>query len=95
MATKKAEKEQKVEKEVKAVEAETIAEEKMVSVFVPYIEGEDPEVTLWCNDDNLKFKKGYTVEIPERFAEVLQNANQQAIVARENKEKFKNQRQDW
>ena len=34
--------------------------EKMVKVLVPYIEGEDPEVTLWVNDENLKFKKGYT-----------------------------------
>ena len=69
--------------------------EKMVKVLVPYIEGEDPEVTLWVNDENLKFKKGYSVEIPERFAEVLENANQMAVVARENKKQFKNQRQDW
>lgn len=84
MATKKAEEELK-----------TATEEKKVRVFVPYIEGEDAEVTIWVNDDNLKFKKGYTVEIPERFAEALENANQAAIVARENKKQFKNQRQDW
>lgn len=87
MATKKTESE--VLKEVKPTG------EKTVKVFVPFVEGEDPEVTIWCNDENLKFKKGYTVEIPERFAEVLENANQQAIVARENKKQFKNQHQDW
>ena len=85
MATKKTENELK---EVKA-------EEKMVSVFMPYIEGEDPEVTIWCNDENLKFKKGYPVEIPARFAQILQNSNQQAIVTMENKRKLKNQHQDW
>lgn len=85
MATKKPETEQKI----------VNPEEKMVSVFVPHIEGEDPEVTLWCNDDNLKFKKGYRVDIPERFAEVLENSNQASVVAMENKKKLKNQHQDW
>ena len=87
MATKKTEAE--VLKEVKPTGETT------VKFFVPYVEGEDPEVTIWCNDENLKFKKGYTVDIPERFAEVLENANQQAIVARENKKAYKNQHQDW
>ena len=87
MSTKKTESE-----ELKNVTPE---EEERVNVFVPYIEGEDPEVTLWCNDENMKFKKGYTVSIPKRFAEILENANQQAVVARENKQQFKNQHQDW
>ena len=87
MATKKTE-----SVEQKPVEAK---EEKMVTVFVPYIEGEDPEVTLWNNDDNLKFRKGYQVEIPERFAGVLEDSNQAAIVAMENRRKLKSQKQDW
>lgn len=70
-------------------------EEKMVSMFVPFIEGEDPEVTIWCNDEILKFKKGYPVEIPAKFAQVLQNSNQQAVTTMENKRQLKNQRQDW
>lgn len=86
MATKKTDEELKETKK---------PEEAMVKVFVPYIEGEDPEVTIWCNDENLKFKKGYTVEIPQRFAEILENANHQALVARENKAQFKNQHQEW
>lgn len=90
MATKKT-----VSEEQKPVETKANTDEKKVTVFVPYIEGEDPEVTLWCNDDNLKFKKGYQVDIPERFAEILQNSNQAAIVAMENKRKLKNQKQDW
>ena len=92
MATNKTvtEEQKPVTEEVKAE-----AKEKMVSVFVPYIEGEDPEVTLYCNDDNLKFKKGYSVEIPARFAQILQNSSQSAITTMENKKKLKNQRQDW
>ena len=82
----------KTESEQKTVNAE---KEPMVKVFVPFVEGEDPEVTIYVNDDNLKFKKGYTVEIPARFAQVLENSNKQALVARENREKLKNQRQDW
>lgn len=70
-------------------------EEKMVNVFVPFIEGEDPEVTIWCNDENLKFKKGYSVEIPAKFAQILLNSNSQAVTTMENKKKLKNQRQDW
>ena len=85
MATKKTETEQKIMN----------PEEHMVSVFVPFIEGEDSEVTIWCNDENLKFKKGYPVEIPARFAQVLRNSNQAAVVTMENKRKLKNQRQDW
>lgn len=85
MATKKTETEQKI----------VNPEEHMVSVFVQYIEGEDSEVTIWCNDENLKFKKGYPVEIPARFAQVLRNSNQAAVVTMENKRKLKNQRQDW
>ena len=56
MATKKTESE-----ELMNVTPEV---EETVNVFVPYIEGEDPEVTIWCNDENMKFKKGYTVAIP-------------------------------
>ena len=85
MATKKTETEQKI----------VNPEEHMVSVFVQFIEGEDSEVTIWCNDENLKFKKGYPVEIPARFAQVLRNSNQAAVVTMENKRKLKNQRQDW
>lgn len=86
MATKKTESEQNTVKTEK---------EPTVKVFVPFVEGEDPEVTLWVNDENLKFKKGYSVEIPAKFAQVLENSNRQALVARENREKLKNQRQDW
>jgi hypothetical protein len=88
MATKKTE----TEAEVKAVEPKG---DDRVRVFVPYIEGEDPEVTVWVNDEITKFKKGYQVEVKRSVAEVLENANQLNMVAMENRKKLKNQRQDW
>lgn len=73
----------------------TANEEEKVRVFVPYIEGEDPEVTVWVNDEITKFKKGYQVEVKKNVAEVLENSNQLQMVAMENRKKLKNQRQDW
>lgn len=98
MATKKTEKEQKPvvaeeEKVEESVEVEPAKER--VKVFVPYIEGEDPEVTVWVNDEITKFKKGYQVEVSANVAEVLENSNQLQMVAMENRKKLKNQRQDW
>lgn len=84
MATKTTEEQKPVE-----------AKEERVRVFVPYIEGEDPEVTVWVNDEITKFKKGYQVEVPKNVAEVLENSNQLQMVAMENRKKLKNQRQDW
>lgn len=90
MATKKTVTEEQMPEEVKAE-----AKEERVRVFVPYIEGEDPEVTVWVNDEITKFKKGYQVEVPKNVAEVLENSNQLQMVAMENRKKLKNQRQDW
>lgn len=90
MATKKTE-----SVEQNPVEVKEEAKEERVRVFVPYIEGEDPEVTVWVNDEITKFKKGYQVEVPKNVAEVLENSNQLQMVAMENRRKLKNQRQDW
>ena len=88
MATKKTE---------SVEEKKTVAanEEEKVRVFVPSIEGEDPEVTVWVNDEITKFKKGYQVEVKKNVAEVLENSNQLQMVAMENRKKLKNQKQDW
>ena len=84
-----------VTEEQKPVEVKEEAKEERVRVFVPYIEGEDPEVTVWVNDEITKFKKGYQVEVPKNVAEVLENSNQLQMVAMENRRKLKNQKQDW
>ena len=83
------------EEQKPVTEVKEEAKEERVRVFVPYIEGEDPEVTVWVNDEITKFKKGYQVEVPKNVAEVLENSNQLQMVAMENRRKLKNQRQDW
>ena len=88
MATKKTDTE--VKKEVKAEEMDN-----RVMVMVPYVEGQDPEVTVIINGEVTKFKKGVTVMVKPEVAEVLQNSNQQTMAAFKNQEKFKNQHQEW
>lgn len=87
MATKK------LEPEVKK-EAATEEKEERVMLMVPYVEGQDPEVTVIINGHVTKFRKGVTVEVPRNVAEVIQNSNQQMMLALANQEKFKNQRTD-
>lgn len=89
MATKKTT-DTEVTKEVKAEEMDN-----RVMVMVPYVEGQDPEVTVIINGEVTKFKKGVTVMVKPEVAEVLQNSNQQMMAAVQNQEKFKNQHQDW
>lgn len=90
MATKKTESEQK------AVEKKPVAEdEERVTIMIPYVEGEDKEVTVWVNDEVTKIKKGYPVKVKKNVAEVIAHSNQAKMVAFENREQLKNQRQDW
>ena len=88
--------ERKTKAEVKAEpKAEkTEMEEQRVRVMVPYIEGEDPEVTVIINGRITKFKKGVTVEIPKNVASALENSNQQMMAAETNRAKFKKQVMD-
>ena len=97
MATKKTEAEQKpVEKKQKPVEPQAVTEEEeRVTILIPYVEGEDREVTVWVNDEVTKIKKGYQVKVKKNVAEVLEHSNQARMVAFENREKLKNQHQDW
>ena len=103
MATKKTEAvEEKKPVEVKEPEATEVKEPEVkepednrVMIMIPYIEGEDPEVTVWVNDKVTKIRKGHQVKVTPEVAEVLANANQQMMVAMENRRKLKNQHQDW
>lgn len=88
MATKKLDKPEEEVKEVKAKKEDD--DEERVMVMVPYVEGQDPEVTVIINGEITKFKKGVTVKVKRNVAEVLQNSNQQAMLALQNQEKFKN-----
>ena len=52
-------------------------------------------MTVWVNDKVTKIRKGHQVKVTPEVAEVLANANQQMMVAMENRRKLKNQHQDW
>lgn len=76
------------ESEVKAAETE---KDDRVAIMVPYIEGQDPEVTVIVNYKVTKFRKGVTVKVKPDVAEVLANSNQQMMAAYENQKKFEKQ----
>ena len=84
MATKN----ESVETEAK-VEAKN--EEEKVTIMIPYVEGEDPEVTVIINGHYTRFRKGETVQVSKAVASVLQNSNKQMMAALDNQKKFKNQ----
>lgn len=100
--SKKAEKELEKEDSVKleepekeeTVKADQPEEEERVMVMVPYIEGQDPEVTVIINGEVTKFKKGVMVSVKRSVAEVIANSNQQMMLAYKNQEKFREQRTD-
>lgn len=66
-------------------------EEEKVTVMVPYVEGEDPEVTVIINGVYTRFRKGETVQVSKAVASVLKNSNKQMMAALDNQKKFKNQ----
>lgn len=84
MATKN----ESVNTEAKVAKAK---EEEKVTVMVPYVEGEDPEVTVIINGQYTRFRKGETVQVSKAVASVLKNSNKQMMAALDNQKKFKNQ----
>ena len=90
MATKKSEAEKTNVKE--DVQSE---KQELVNVMIPYVEGQDPEVTVGINGVYTKIKKGRPVKVPRNVAEVLAQSDQMTMVALETQEKFKSQREDW
>ena len=81
-------------KKTNETEAKAVEKEDLVSVLVPYIEGQDPEVTVIINGQVTKFKKGVTVKVKPNVAEVLENSNQQMMAAFANQKKFEKQVMD-
>lgn len=66
-------------------------EEEKVTIMIPYVEGEDPEVTVIINGHYTRFRKGETVQVSKAVASVLKNSNKQMMAALDNQKKFKNQ----
>ena len=56
---------------------------KTVTVFLPFIDGEEDEVTVGVNGKMWKVKRGEEVEVPRCVAVVIRNSNLQARVAKE------------
>ena len=81
-------------KKTNETEAKAVEKEDLVSVLVPYIEGQDPEVTVIINGQVTKFRKGVTVKVKPNVAEVLENSNQQMMAAFANQKKFEKQVMD-
>ena len=93
MATKKTESE--VAETKATAKVEKAEEEERVTVMIPFIEGEDPEVTVWVNDHITQIKKGRQVKVTKAVATVLENSNLSMMTAYDNQQKLKTQRQDW
>ncbi len=57
--------------------------EKLVSVFIPKQSRNDTERFIAVNGERILVQTGKTVEIPERFAEVIRNSEKMAAVSAE------------
>ncbi len=55
--------------------------EKLVSVFIPKQSRNDTERFIAVNGERILVQTGKTVEIPERFAEVLENSEKMAAIS--------------
>ncbi len=57
--------------------------EKLVSVFIPKQSRNDTERFIAVNGERILVQTGKTVEVPERFAEVIRNSEKMAAVSAE------------
>ncbi len=57
--------------------------EKLVSVFIPKQSRNDTERFIAVNGERILVQTGKTVEIPQRFAEVIKNSEKMAAVSAE------------
>lgn len=56
-------------------------EEKLVPVFIPKQSRNDTERFVSVNGERILIQTGKTVEVPERFAEVIKNSESMAAEA--------------
>lgn len=57
--------------------------EKMVPVFIPKESRNDTERFVSVNGESILIQTGKTVEVPERFAEVIKNSEEMARISAE------------
>ena len=72
--------------------ANTNEAEEKVLIMIPYIEGEDPDLTVGINGVITKIKKGKAVHVSKAIAQVIANSNAQVMTALENQKKFERQK---
>lgn len=72
-------------------EKKTADKDERVLIMIPYIEGEDPEVTVGINGVFTKIRKGVAVYVSKPVASVLQNSYHQAMLQQENSKRFERQ----
>ncbi len=57
--------------------------EKMVKIFIPKESRNDTERFISVNGERILVQTGKTVEVPERFAEVIRNSEKMAQLSQE------------
>jgi hypothetical protein len=57
--------------------------EKMVTIFIPKESRNDTERFVSVNGENILVQTGKTVEVPERFADVIKNSEKMARISAE------------
>lgn len=67
--------------EKKKVEKSVQKEEKLVSIFIPKQSRNDNQRFIAVNGERILVQTGKTVEVPERFAEVIKNSEEMAAEA--------------
>ena len=67
------------------------AKQEYVTVTIPYIEGKGETEWVCDNGKTYLIKRGEPVEVPSSVAEILQQANTQAMVIRQVKKNLKDQ----
>lgn len=55
--------------------------EKLVSVFIPKQSRNDTERFVAVNGERILVQTGKTVEVPEKFAEVIKNSEEMAAIS--------------
>ncbi len=59
----------------------TATDEKLVTVFIPKQSRNDTERFIAVNGERILVQTGKSVEIPQRFAEVIKNSENMAAVS--------------
>lgn len=94
MANKKSDAEMTQEMVAEKAPKKVEKSDERVAVMLPFIEGEDTQLSVTINGQTDIIPRGRTVKVRRAVAKLLENNNIQMMAARENEQKLKNQRTD-